>query len=354
MVLSRQVVRLSKFQLLGITTLFMAAKMEEMDVQIAPKFAKYTSDFCSATEICSREKEVVSLLKWRLNPDTLYFWLEYFVRAWDQFVVLQGLNSHFSFKNKKAATTPAGPVRGPLGLDEREFLSTASEKNQSFYHASDHFSLENKDNGYRRLIQALDLMTLDSKMHKMKRHALALAVLVVGLMQRNGILDLQGDVNIEELQVTLEEFISSNQDLALQIRFLELIETFLARFCPEICTDLGIVPGVRQELSTPAKKSTKNPAIAATQDKLWIRRISREILYAVRFFTVETQFSKPQFRRSRRSVTLETTQLVNGNPQQVSEIRCVNDPFITKEDYLGTHIHTKNALKSLKKFLFQP
>jgi Cyclin, N-terminal domain len=131
MVLTRQAVKISKFQLLGITALFMAAKMEELQPQIAPKFAKYTSDFCSAIEICRQEKEVVNLVKWRLNPDTLFFWLEYYVRSWDQFVLQQGLDSMFSFKKKKLALQ--GPPKGPLGLDEREFLSTAAEKTNSFY-----------------------------------------------------------------------------------------------------------------------------------------------------------------------------------------------------------------------------
>jgi hypothetical protein len=38
----------------------------------------------------------------------------------------------------------------------------------------------------------------------MKRHSLALAILVIGLMQQQGILNLEVDVNLEELQMTLE------------------------------------------------------------------------------------------------------------------------------------------------------
>jgi cyclin E len=149
-VLSRQDHRINKFQLLGITALFMAAKMEELEPQVAPKFAKYTSDFCSAKEICTKEREIVQLLNWRLNPDTLYFWMEYYIRMWDQFVVLQGLDSSFSIKKK--STKPFTHPVGPLGLDEREFLSTAEDKNQSFFQASESFSVENRGNSYRRII----------------------------------------------------------------------------------------------------------------------------------------------------------------------------------------------------------
>ena len=105
----------------------MAAKMEELEPQAATKFAKFTADYCSATEICKREREIENILGWRLNPDTLYFWIEYYIRMWDQFVVLRKLNSHLSIKKKKLVSSE--PPKGSLGLNEREFLSTASEKN---------------------------------------------------------------------------------------------------------------------------------------------------------------------------------------------------------------------------------
>jgi len=44
---------------------------------------------------------MMKLLTWRLHPDTLYFWVEYYVRVWDQFVVLTGLGQDFSIKKKK-------------------------------------------------------------------------------------------------------------------------------------------------------------------------------------------------------------------------------------------------------------
>lgn len=128
----------------------MAAKMEELEPQVAPKFAKYTSDFCSAKEICSKEREIVQVFNWRLNPDTLYFWVEYFTRMWDQFVVLEGLDSAFSIKKKRINLT--GTPVGPLGLNESEYLSTAEDKNQSFFHAPESFSVERNGSVYRRII----------------------------------------------------------------------------------------------------------------------------------------------------------------------------------------------------------
>lgn len=94
---------------------------------------------------------------------------------------------------------------GPLGLDEREFLSTAEDKNQSFFHAPELFSVEQKGSAYRRIIQALDLISLDKKMHEMKRHAVSLAVLIVSLMQEFNILNLDNqEVDLEELSMTID------------------------------------------------------------------------------------------------------------------------------------------------------
>jgi hypothetical protein len=46
------------------------------------------------------------------------------------------------------------------------------------------------------------------------------------------------DIDIEEICLTLHQFINSDQDLALQINFIAMIEDYLSRFCPEVCVDL--------------------------------------------------------------------------------------------------------------------
>ena len=50
-----------------------------------------------------------------------------------------------------------------------------------------------KDNMYRRAMQALDLMSLHYGIHKYKRPSLALAILVLELMQELEIVDLSPD-----------------------------------------------------------------------------------------------------------------------------------------------------------------
>lgn len=129
--LTHEQVNINKFQLLGITALFMAAKMEELEPQVASKFATLTSNVCKSTDICKRERELVKRMGWKLNPDTLYFWFEYFVRCWDQFVVFQGLNEELSIKRKRKPL--AAPPKGSHGLDENEFLSTSKDKASPFF-----------------------------------------------------------------------------------------------------------------------------------------------------------------------------------------------------------------------------
>lgn len=82
-------------------------------------------------------------------------------------------------------------------------------------------------------------------MHEYAPHSLALAVLVIGIMQKIRFLDLQGGVDIDEVIITLQQFIDSDEDLALNSELLFMIEGFLLNFCPDICTDLGICHSTR-------------------------------------------------------------------------------------------------------------
>ena len=101
-----------------------------------------------------------------------------------------------------------------------------------------------------------------------------------------------------------------------------MVEGFLVKFCPEVCEDLEIMahPYSRQILTLYQRGnlgSLSTPSLEHSLDAMWVRKLRKEILFVVNFFTVETQYSKPQFRRSRRSVALETTQVIDGNVRQV-------------------------------------
>lgn len=84
--------------------------------------------------------------------------------------------------------------------------------------------------------------------------------------------------------------------------------------------------------------------VTASLDQLWIRKLAREIIYVVRFFTVRTEPAKPQPHR-------ENVRIQNRDGSV--QVKPMLKPFRTKEDYLSTHIHTKLGLSSLKTFLFK-
>ena len=75
----------SKLQLLGLVSLFMAAKMEEI---ITPKLSELASlgyDY-SLKEILDLEQELFKTLGFQLNPAGVHFWTEWFTFNWDMII----------------------------------------------------------------------------------------------------------------------------------------------------------------------------------------------------------------------------------------------------------------------------
>lgn len=59
-------------------------KTEEIELKNGKYFAHYYSaNQCSAEAIARKEREMVQALRWRLNPDTLFFWLDALMDRWD-------------------------------------------------------------------------------------------------------------------------------------------------------------------------------------------------------------------------------------------------------------------------------
>ena len=79
-------VRKIDLQLIGVTSLFIASKMEEI---ISPKvkdFAKSTDDGYTVEEIVTMEKFMVKQLQYLLVPPTSFMWANWFMSQWDLFV----------------------------------------------------------------------------------------------------------------------------------------------------------------------------------------------------------------------------------------------------------------------------
>ena len=89
--ISKQSTPISEFKLIGITALHMAMKIEEVDLVALGRMASGSEVF----KIQSIEKKMLSVLDYKLLPDTLNFWLESVIKFWDHFAA-----------NKKPAPLP--------------------------------------------------------------------------------------------------------------------------------------------------------------------------------------------------------------------------------------------------------
>lgn len=90
----------TELQKLGLTCLHIAMKIEEVDLvslrDILRPMQPNTSPIFQATDIEQMEREVVSVLKFKLLPDTLYFWFDYAVKLWDLYVTHE--TAHLGFQ----------------------------------------------------------------------------------------------------------------------------------------------------------------------------------------------------------------------------------------------------------------
>lgn len=62
-------------QLLGVASLFVAAKLEEIHPPKIKEFAEVCDGTCAPTLIHSMELDILASVQWRLNFPTVYYWL---------------------------------------------------------------------------------------------------------------------------------------------------------------------------------------------------------------------------------------------------------------------------------------
>jgi len=85
--LSRTFQRFDELQLLGITALYLAMNIEEVDLKSCRKFSECTAGAFSPFQIAQKQRELVKCLNWKLYPETLCQWLDSFCEIWDSFIV---------------------------------------------------------------------------------------------------------------------------------------------------------------------------------------------------------------------------------------------------------------------------
>jgi cyclin E len=79
-------IRKEELQLLGVTSMFMAAKMEEVFSPRVADFAKSTDNGYDVTQIVKMEKLMLKDLGWRTTPPTYAMWANWYMNQWDIYI----------------------------------------------------------------------------------------------------------------------------------------------------------------------------------------------------------------------------------------------------------------------------
>lgn len=74
-----------ELQLIGVTAMFIAAKVEEVYVPRVGDFALSTDGGYSKDKIMEMELKMMKVLGWKLHPITAAHWLHSVMSHWDQF-----------------------------------------------------------------------------------------------------------------------------------------------------------------------------------------------------------------------------------------------------------------------------
>lgn len=81
-----------ELQLVGVTAVYIASKVEEVFVPTVKIFSKSTDYSSSVRRICQMEKEMMTVLGFRLHPITLITWADWYTKQWD--VYADSTNMH--------------------------------------------------------------------------------------------------------------------------------------------------------------------------------------------------------------------------------------------------------------------
>ena len=74
-----------ELQLIGVTAVYIASKVEEVFVPTVKLFAKSTNYSSSIRRICQMEREMMNVLGFRLHPVTLISWADWYTKVWDDY-----------------------------------------------------------------------------------------------------------------------------------------------------------------------------------------------------------------------------------------------------------------------------
>lgn len=79
-------VRKEELQLVGVTSMFIAAKMEECLSPRVADFAKSTDNGYTVKQIIKMEQTMLRELGWRTTPPTYAMWANWYMNQWDIYI----------------------------------------------------------------------------------------------------------------------------------------------------------------------------------------------------------------------------------------------------------------------------
>ncbi|CAD8140803.1 unnamed protein product [Paramecium octaurelia] len=86
-------VSITKFQLIAVTSIFIAHKFEEIYPKTIKEFHRLIQDLHTIQEIEEMEVTILKCFDFRMNPNTPIFWLNYYTKLWDEFIIDKQLNA---------------------------------------------------------------------------------------------------------------------------------------------------------------------------------------------------------------------------------------------------------------------
>jgi len=121
-----------ELQLVGVTAMYLAAKVEEIYAPKVSDFARSADNGYTCQQITDMEMKMIKNLKWFLNPPTLSTWANYYMCQWDLYV------EHTDFAKNH-----------PLVRDNEEGLIQYKQPNEKSYAR------------FREMMQLIDCAILD-------------------------------------------------------------------------------------------------------------------------------------------------------------------------------------------------
>ncbi|XP_052865976.1 G1/S-specific cyclin-E [Anopheles cruzii] len=233
-------------QLLGITALFVAAKVEEIYPPKLAEFAYVTDGACTEEDILNEELVLLSVLDWNINPITVVGWLGLYMQI---HVGTRERESQLNYVRVGTATkgqlSSPSPQQRPRPGDE---VSTPSKCNvtSTTIETDDAFAYPQFSGmQFAHTAQLLDLCVLDVGMARFRYSVLAAAALS-HTYDRKTATTVSG-LSWEEIAPCaewMEPFfqVICEQNAASPLTFLESNEPFkyshgLKHFCPKLVSD---------------------------------------------------------------------------------------------------------------------